>query len=152
MHLYLEFDAIVRRFAEEHVRYAVAGAFAVGLHGPLRATEDMDFLVHPDDADRASELVKELGYRVGGKPWTFQNTQITLRRFLKPIAQSEDLFVLDFMIPESEEGCGILDRAEQRPYAGITIQVVNKQDLIAMKRRRGSKQDEADIARLEGRE
>ena len=112
----------------------------------------MDFLVHPDDADRASELVKELGYRVGGKPWTFQNTQITLRRFLKPIAQSEDLFVLDFMIPESEEGRGILDRAEQRPYAGITIQVVNKQDLIAMKRRRGSKQDEADIARLEGRE
>ncbi len=49
MALYVEFDRIVRAFTRAKVRYAVAGGFAVGLHGYIRATQDMDFLIHADD-------------------------------------------------------------------------------------------------------
>jgi hypothetical protein len=45
MSLYLEFDAVVRQLEAAKLRYAVAGGLAVGLHGFIRATEDMDFLV-----------------------------------------------------------------------------------------------------------
>src|ERR1700679_1288812 len=52
MALYLEFDRIVRQFAKARLRYAVAGGLAVGLHGHIRATKDMDFLIHDRDVPK----------------------------------------------------------------------------------------------------
>ncbi|MBP7828646.1 MAG: nucleotidyltransferase family protein [Kiritimatiellae bacterium] len=150
MHLYLEFDAIVRRFAEEHVRYAVAGALAVALHGFLRNTEDIDILVGHEDLERASGILKAMGYQSSSAPWTFKDTQITLWRFIKPDRNSEELMVVDVMVPESPEGQAILDRSVTVAYADLTLRVVGRDDLIAMKRARNSALDKADIEKIKG--
>lgn len=149
MHLYLEFDALVRRFTEEKIRYAVAGGLAVALHGFLRTTEDIDILVARDDLERASSMLKALGYRPPWKPWTFPDTQITLWRFTKADPASEEMMMVDVMVPESEEGAAILDRAVDVDYAELRVRVVTRDDLISMKLARNSALDKADIEKLE---
>ena len=47
----MDFDVIKRLLAaleREHVRYAVFGAVAMGLHGLARFTEDLDIFVAPE--------------------------------------------------------------------------------------------------------
>lgn len=51
------------RMLEEHsVPYAIAGAFAVAVHGHVRATEDIDALIAAADASSADRALIELGY------------------------------------------------------------------------------------------
>jgi hypothetical protein len=58
MNLYLEFGRIVAAFEEAGLRYALAGGLAVGMHGYLRTTRDMDFLLHPEDIEQAAAVLK----------------------------------------------------------------------------------------------
>lgn len=151
MSLYLEFDAIVRAFEQARLRYAVAGGLAVGLHGNLRTTEDMDFLMHADDMTSAGVVLCALGYALRNEPWTFKNTRLTLHRFMKPVEGTEDLHVVDLLVPGSAKALRFLEKAVAIPYADITLRVVQAKDLIAMKQARGSKEDELDIQRLRER-
>ncbi|NCC53387.1 MAG: hypothetical protein EOM20_19545 [Spartobacteria bacterium] len=149
MNLYLEFDCIIRRFDEMSIRYALCGGFAVGIYGPLRATEDIDFIIHPDDLEKAAVLLHDVGYRLKSPAWRFSNTSYELNRFMKPIPDMEDMQIVDLLVPVSDETQAILDRAEKRSYADTYIRVVKKADLITMKMARGSLQDKADIKKLE---
>ena len=149
MSLYLEFDSIVKGFHREGVRYALAGGLAMGIYGRLRATEDIDFLVHPEDVEKAAGVLAASGFSVPNQPWMFSNTQLMLRRFMKPMGDSEDFHLVDLLVPQSTDMHGVLDRAESREYGQGSIRVVTKPDLIAMKRRRMSAQDVADIGELE---
>jgi len=45
------------------VPFAVAGAFAVAMHGHVRPTRDIEFLVHLSDYDAARRALEGLGYR-----------------------------------------------------------------------------------------
>ena len=50
----MDFEVIKRLLAaleREHVRYAVFGAVAMGLHGLARFTEDLDLFVAPEAAN-----------------------------------------------------------------------------------------------------
>jgi hypothetical protein len=49
------FLAVLRALERERVDYALVGATALGLHGIIRATEDMALFVRPtsDNIDRA---------------------------------------------------------------------------------------------------
>lgn len=152
MSLYLEFDAVVRAFADADLRYAVAGGLAVGLHGYLRTTEDMDFLVHPDCIVSASELLAGLGYSLRNEPWTFTNTRLTLHRFMKPVDRTEDIHIVDLLTPEEQETLNFIERAEEIPFADTRVRVVQAKDLITMKRARGSAVDDLDIQMLERRD
>src|SRR5258705_368681 len=85
MALYLEFDRIVRAFARAKVRYAVAGGFAVGLHGYIRATQDMDFLVNEDDLSKAEASLARLRYRANPDVQELTRAGLTLKRFFKQL-------------------------------------------------------------------
>ena len=64
-----EFDRVVRMLHENRIRYAVVGGLAVAVYGGIRATRDMDFLVHPDDMAGLANGLERLGYhRVGVAP------------------------------------------------------------------------------------
>jgi hypothetical protein len=78
--LYLEFDRIVRRFEKAKLRYAVAGGLAVGLHGHVRATQDMDFLLDEPDAPKAEAALLKLGYRANRDTQEFARSGLTLKR------------------------------------------------------------------------
>ncbi|HUJ73033.1 MAG TPA: hypothetical protein VLZ30_12390 [Verrucomicrobiae bacterium] len=145
MALYLEFDRIVRGFARAKVRYAVAGGFAVGLHGCIRATQDMDFLVHADDVRTADATLTRLDYRANPDVQVLARAGLTLRRFFRRLPKEEDLMVVDIIVPHSARMRGILRRAIRVPYRRTSLPVVTARDLVAMKQLRGSKIDKADI-------
>jgi hypothetical protein len=150
MNLFLAFDEVVRGLAAARVRYAVVGGLAVGLHGRIRATEDMDFLVHPEDESQVTELLRSLGYRANSQTQEFTRAGLSLRRFFKRLPQEQDLMVVDILLPLSARMLGILGRAIAVPFGNGAIRVVTNRDLVTMKKLRGSLTDQADIEYLRG--
>jgi len=145
MALYLEFDLIVRRFARAKLRYAVAGGLAVGLHGYVRATQDMDFLMHKKDLVRAKGILLKMGYRINPGVQEFARAGLTLNRLFKRLPKEEDLMLVDILIPTSALMLRVLERAVLVSYGKTSIRVVTANDLVKMKRLRGSIADKADI-------
>ena len=151
MALYLEFDRIVRQFARAKLRYAVAGGLAVGLHGHIRATQDMDFLMDEHDLPKASATLLRLGYRANSETREFARSGLILQRFFKRLAREEDLMLVDLLVPRTARMQRVLRQAISVPFGKGSIRVVAAPDLVAMKRLRGSATDKADIEFLRKR-
>ena len=151
MTLYLEFDRIVRRFAAAKLRYAVAGGLAVGLHGHVRATQDMDFLVDEQDAPKAEGVLLKLGYRANREVQEFARAGLTLKRFFIRLPKQEDLMIVDLLLATSNRMQQVLKGAVTVPFGKGSIRVVTAGDLVRMKRLRGSAIDKADIVFLRGK-
>jgi len=145
MALYLEFDRIVRGFEKAKLRYAVVGGLAVGLHGYIRATQDMDFLMHPLDLSKAEAMLLRLGYRANPETQEFARAGLTLQRFYKRVRNEDDLMLVDILFPTSEPMQRVLARAVSVPFGKGLIRVVTARDLVRMKRYRNSNADKADI-------
>ena len=145
MALYLEFDRIVRRFARAKLRYAVAGGLAVGLHGYVRATQDMDFLMHEQDASKAEAILLKLSYRANPDVQEFTRAGLILKRFFKRLPREDDLMLVDLLIPTSARTQRMLKGAIIVPFGKASIRVVTTADLMAMKKLRNSAVDKADI-------
>jgi hypothetical protein len=56
-------DRLAQRLNELGIPFAVAGGFALGAHGYLRFTDDIDILVRKEDWKRFKESYLGLGYR-----------------------------------------------------------------------------------------
>ena len=148
MSLYLEFDKIVRSFSKANVRYAVVGGLAVGLHGYVRATQDMDFMVQADAFEKAGAVLSRLGYRMNPEEQEFIRAGLMLKRFFKRIPRQDELMIVDLLIPTSVKMKNVLRRSINVPFRQGTLPVVTAADLVAMKKLRGSASDKADIAFL----
>lgn len=146
-----EADGIITAFQRAGIRYAVAGGFAVAIHGRIRATKDIDFLCHPDDLDRAIICLSELGYNKYAEPWTFRSTTMTLHRYMRSSRESELFHVVDILVPPPEH-LNWITEAEQVAWGQRDkASVVSRKNLIEMKTLRGSELDQGDINFLEGR-
>ncbi len=144
-----EFNRIVEPLRETTIRYAVVGGLAVAVHGAARATEDIDFLVHSEDIAPFGSLLESLGYVSTTEPWTFPKTRLTLHRYFHREAGRNDFYVVDLLAASDKRHRAMLARARSEPWAGGIIRVLQKKDLVAMKKKRNSLQDQADIERLE---
>lgn len=150
--LFSEFNQVVRAFRRTRVKYAVVGGLAVTVHGYVRATEDMDILVHPKDLARAGVALRGLGYAPMAPPWSFSNSRMTLHRFFRPArGGTEDFYVLDVLVPDDDAGLDVIRRAARLKWSDGSIRVAREQDLIDMKRKRGSAEDLLDIKHLEAK-
>jgi hypothetical protein len=62
----MQFDAVLRTFAEfferEKIPWAIAGGLAVAAWGYQRATQDIDFLIDGSDRGRIMAFAESLGY------------------------------------------------------------------------------------------
>lgn len=61
------FEALVKALEAAGVRYLIAGGLAVGAHGHLRFTNDVDLVVQliPDNIERVFAALASPGYRPG---------------------------------------------------------------------------------------
>jgi hypothetical protein len=128
-------------------RFALIGGVAVGLHsGVPRATVDTDLAVASTvERELVARALVGAGFRrVGAFPHSLN--------FRHPSGEPVQLAFDPAFDP-------MIERAERLEIAGVSIPIVRKQDLIAMKRRaaadpgrRRSKalRDQADVALLEG--
>lgn len=95
-------SAIVEALNDAKVRYLVVGGLAVGTHGYLRFTNDVDLVIQldPDNVRRAFETLEGLGYRPG-VPVTAQQFADADKR--KRWVREKDMKVLSFRSDKHRE-------------------------------------------------
>lgn len=147
MNVFDEFEGIVAGLEERKVGYALVGGVAMSFYAEPRFTEDIDLLVDPREFDSVSAVLGEAGYFESAVPWTFKGTSLTLRRFLK--VDSEEHMMIDVLIAGDDELLDIVRNAGEAKGRHGMVRVARKSDLVQLKRKRNSLQDQADIERLE---
>jgi hypothetical protein len=148
MNVFEEFKGIVLELEKKKVRYALVGGVAMAFYSEPRFTRDIDILVDIDDFDKSKGLLEKDGYFESALPWTFRNVAIELHRFLKTIAPEDDMMI-DILVAKDEEVRRIIQNAVNAESEEGRVMLADKKDLIWLKRSRDSKQDQADIERLE---
>ena len=151
MNVFYEFHKIVQHLQAEGVEYALIGGVAVAFHSEPRFTKDVDFLIREGELDRVTEALKREGYFKSSAPWTFKDSSLTLHRFVK--GEDLDEMIVDVLVAGDDRHQEIIANALEAESDGTgLVRVASKSDLIWLKRQRNSKQDQADIARLEDEE
>ena len=141
--------ALARAFEEARIRFAVAGGFAMALHGVVRATEDLDLVVVPDHVEGARQALRVNGYVNENEPWTTRDGWWTFHRFWKA-APGEDLVrVVDLMVPGCPDARAVLESAQAIEVGGRSLPVVSRASLRGMKSARGSRKDLSDLEQLD---
>lgn len=148
MNVFEEFKGIILELEKQKVRYALVGGVAMAFYSEPRFTRDIDILVDIDDFEKAKGLLEKDGYFESASPLTFRNVAIELLRFLKIVAP-EDAMMIDILIAKDEEVSRIIQNAVEAESEEGRVMLADKKDLIWLKRSRDSKQDQADIERLE---
>jgi hypothetical protein len=146
---------VVRAFQSARVEFALCGGQAVALHGALRGTVDVDFVVKlgPANLERAEKvLTKDLALvsRIpirSAEMAKFRLEYIKKRNlkawsFVDPTRLSD---VVDLVITNDLAELSVVHKEAW----GQKIPVVSIGDLIAMKRESGRPQDLADVEALE---
>jgi predicted nucleotidyltransferase len=148
MNVFEEFKRLVLDLEKQAVRYALVGGVAMAFYTEPRFTRDIDLLVDSEDFEKAKGILEKDGYFESASPWTFPNVAVELHRFLK-IADEEDEMLIDVLVANNEEVRRIIRNAVAAESEDGRVMLANRGDLIRLKRMRDSKQDQADIEKLE---
>jgi hypothetical protein len=147
MHLFDEFSSIIKQFNSHGVIYVVIGGIAMAFHDEPRFTKDMDFLILPEEREKIRQILEELDYFESAEPWTFRNSQLTLNRFMK--IEGEDHLIADILYSPETKFREIIEKAIIQDSSYGSVRIASRNDLIWLKQRRGSDQDQVDIRKLQ---
>ena len=143
MNIFEEFRKIVKAIEANNLKYALVGGVALAFHDQPRFTRDIDLLVIPDDMDNFADVLSKLDFIVSATPWTFKNIDMTLHRFIKIVG--DDHLQLDVLTANSERSQQIIQNALDAESEHGTVRVALIEDLIWMKRKRNSDQDQKTL-------
>jgi hypothetical protein len=154
------FEALATALEAAGVRYLVAGGLAVGAHGYLRFTKDVDIVVQliPDNIERTFTALASLGYRpiVPVTMKQFANTELReswIRDKGMQVLQfwsdahretSVDVFVTEPFSFDEEYAQALITQLHEK----LPIRFVSLPTLIRMKQEADRPQDRADIEQL----
>ena len=126
------------------VRYVVVGAFAVALHGVVRATKDIDILIEPTLAN-AKRTLKALGGLPFGIARELDPSEVAIR----PITIVGDDPRVDILtLAWSVRYADAAPKAEKIAIDGVDVPFADLDTLIRTKQT-GRFQDLADVESLE---
>jgi len=148
VNVFEEFKQVVRELEEQKVRYAIVGGVAMAFYTEPRFTQDIDLLVSSEDYAKTKGILEKEGYIETLLPWTFSNVAIELHRFLKVVSPDDEMMI-DILVANDEEVRRIIQDSVGAESEEGRMMVANKKDLIRLKKARDSKQDQADIEKLE---
>lgn len=154
------FEAIASALNEADVRFLVAGGLAVNAHGYLRATFDVDLVIHltPDNIARAFKALAALGYRptvpVTGEQFAdsaqraqwikYKGMQVLNFHSARFKQAPVDVFVTEPFDFDHEYASALVGR----PVPGLSVRFVSIPTLIKMKELANRPKDLDDIAHL----
>lgn len=157
------FEALVEALKAAGVRYLVAGGLAVGAHGHVRFTKDVDLVVQliPANIERAFAALASLGYRPSVPITSDQFANRALREswirdkgmqvlnFWSDAHRETpvDVFVTEPFDFDAEYGRALVKQL----YGSIDVRFVSVSTLIGMKELAGRMQDRIDIENLRSR-
>lgn len=147
-------EEICRALSDRGVRYALAGGYAVALHGAVRGTVDVDVVIDwkLQLLTLAVEAMESLGL-ISRLPLTAGD----VFRFRDEYIANRNLIAWNFYHPgDSSKQVDILinyDLSGRRRHAvrsaSGTLYILTRDDLTAMKKASGRQQDLADVDALE---
>jgi hypothetical protein len=148
-------EAIIRALASAEVRFLLAGGMAVQAHGYLRFTFDVDIIPSPDRANMVRLAAALIGMDAAAVDAHGNRLTLDLSHpeslalgnyFLTTEHGALDLF--NGPRPDVKRYDRLDEAAIEASLGGVTVRVIGKDDLIAMKREAGRDKDLADIAAL----
>jgi hypothetical protein len=158
------FEALAAALEAAGVRYLVAGGLAVGAHGYLRFTKDVDIVIQliPDNIERTFSALASLGYRpiVPITMKQFSNSELRaswIRDKGMQVLQfwsdahretSVDVFVTEPFAFDEEYARALVTPLRD----SLSIRFVSLPTLIRMKEEADRPQDRADIEQLRARQ
>ena len=147
-------DRLTRALKKYKVQYAIAGGWAVALHGAVRGTVNIDvaLVLNLKNLKLAEAALQSMGLvsrlpvtpddLIGFREQYILNKKLLAWRFINPEDYTE---IVDLLIVED-----LKDLKVQKIKVGAeTIPVVAKSALIQMKKKSGRPQDLEDIKALE---
>ncbi len=139
---------ILRAFGVEHVEYKLVGAIAMSVQGIVRATQDIDFFVRPDEQN-VERIRRALG-TLWDDPELVEITAQDLAGDSPTIryAPPGEEFVIDLIARLGEAFDYDSIEAETIAVDGIAVRVATPRMLIAMKRGTLRGQDRVDAEAL----
>ena len=145
---------VITAFQKFQVKYAVVGGVAVALHGAIRGTVDIDFVIQLDRSqfEAAEKALLSIGLQAR-LPVTatdvfdfrdeyIRNKNLVAWSFYHP---SNPLEIVDILITQDLKTVKTVDKKVDR----MIVKVISILDLIAMKKQAGRPQDIEDIKALE---
>lgn len=150
MNIFEEFNHIVKELETHNVRYALVGGVAMAFYTEPRFTRGIDLLIDSEDYGKIKGILEKEGYFESASPRTFRSVPIELHRFLK--VAEEDEMIIDVLVAQAEEVRRIIRDAVDAESDEGRAKIASRKDLIWLKRMRDSKQDQADIGKLEDEE
>ncbi|HEX7279742.1 MAG TPA: hypothetical protein VF255_08985 [Solirubrobacterales bacterium] len=153
----LDIQTILRELVEGGVEFLLIGGVAVGYHGHIRSTKDVDVVPDPDPENlgRLAKVLRDLGAQVEGAD-EFEAGEIPDP--LDPGALelggnwvlATRLGRLDVMqwIGEGPLWPQLSPAAIEDQIAGLSLKIVSFEDLVKLKELAGRPEDLADLQKL----
>jgi len=146
--------AVTDALNNANITYALVGGYAVALHGAVRGTIDLDFVIALEQTQY--ENVENALIGIGLVPrlpisakdvFQFREEYIEKRNLIawSFINQANPLEVVDIIITHDAKKM----QTKTLLTDGMTIQIATKDELIKMKKASGRPQDLADVDALE---
>jgi hypothetical protein len=142
-----ELKTLVAKFDDQDIEYALCGGVAMGVHGFMRMTMDIDFIILPQSLNTVLAIADSFGYKIRGKDLSFKDGNVEIRRISKIDPETGDILPLDFLLvtPAIQK---MWDSRIDADWEGGRLSVVTRSALIELKKLRSSGQDLVDIERL----
>ena len=119
------FEIILKEFEKKDIHYALIGGFAMGAHGILRTTMDLDFLVDSRDLLKIKNIMKDYSYNCA-----FESENVS--QYVSDL----DIFgEIDFIHAFRKTSLTIIKSSKKLPiFEGkFKINVANPEDIIGLK-------------------
>jgi hypothetical protein len=141
-----DFSEFLRLLNEREVKYLLVGGYAVGYHGYVRATADMDIWIRRDreNAERVVEALQAFGFGVSElKPELFLSSERVVRMGVPPMR----IEILTSISGVEFDDC-YASRIEEKWEDG-TVRIISLAKLKQNKRASGRLKDLSDLEHLE---
>lgn len=141
-----EFREFLRLLHLAGVEYLLIGGYAVGCHGYVRYTDDIDFWVATSAANltRIRDVLVQFGFRPQDLPEPFFTPSVQVLR----IGRRPNKLELFSTIPGVDFDACYARRQTVLLDEGIPIQIISYEDLVAAKIAAGRPKDVADVDEL----
>lgn len=143
-----ELERVTAVFEAADVEYALVGGLALAAHGHARATRDIDLAVSQASLNAAVAALQSIGYRSHSGNVKLGRGKLEMRRLNR--FEAQDFVVVDLLIPLDPSLDLVLETRQRSD--GKPPWIASRDGLRTLKQLRGSLQDLADIAALDGTE
>ena len=140
-----DFKEFLKLLREHDVRYLLVGGYAVGYHGYVRATGDMDIWVEPtaENAKKVLKVLAEFGFPASSlPPGTLEKHDQIIRMGIPPV-RIELMSSISGVEFDSCFSKKVVDQID-----GVIVNIIGREELKSNKKAAGRHKDLDDFEHL----